>query len=352
MTINYSMIRRIALRVGKRKHVSLYSLAKETITLCPQETVHLSKAIYLDGSLEKIAGLSPWRNWEQDNELIYGGDKVAYASCAYILNNVDIVGAYLYAGAAKSRPGFGQEKLFLKGYPRREFIDNANLVTTYAGSLFFGPLLVDDFPLELNAKDPDENIKMITRPYHHEADYRKLLGLHNTRLVQNARIKQLTLYEEPAINSLKKSQYKQLRGRLRKNYGNKVVAPKIGVYLKRGSAGEQRMLQNENEIESLLTEIGFDIVEPAKLSVDEIVTKTLNAKIVVSIEGSHMSHVIFTMADNGVFVVLQPPDRFSAVYKEIADCIGIKFAFIVGDNTIGGFTVKPDDLRRILDLLD
>lgn len=349
MFINLPMIRRLVRRAANRRFVSLYDLAKETVTLCPEETIALPKALYLDGSLDRITGLSMWRrDWQQESELIFGGKIVAHASCAYRVEDADIVAAYVYRGPAKIMPGYGAERVLLGRFPEREIIEKANLVTTFAGSRFFGPLIVDDFPLELNA-DPAENIKMVTRPYSHEDDYRRLLGLQATRLVVNARIRNLTLYSQPAINSLRASQYRELRRRLRASMPDAKAVRAPGVYLKRGDSGERRMLRNEPEIEQALTRLGFDTVEPAGMSVEEIMRRTLDAGVVVSVEGSHKSHVVLSMAERGALVVMQPPDRFSMVYKECADCIGIRFGFVVGAQASDGFAVETADLLRLLD---
>lgn len=193
---------------------------------------------------------------------------------------------------------------------------------------------------------------MVTRPYHHEHGYRKLLDLERTYLVDNARVKSLTLYSQPAINSLRTKQYQELRNRVFRKYSVGNILPKRDIYLKRGNSGEKRLLENEQEIEALLAARGYEIVEPSSLSVDEIVRKTLGARVIVSVEGSHLSHVIFTIADDGAFVILQPPDRFSAVYKEFADCVGIKFAFVVGSKTNNGFEIDNGELNRIVDMLN
>lgn len=349
--LNYPMIRRTVLRVLNRKFVSLTSLAEETIEIYPEEKVSLPKAIFLKGALDKIKGISEWRYWEQEEELIHGRDIIAHPIHAYFMEDVDIVGAYVYCGPAKDMPGYGPEKIILRNYPDREFIHQANLVTSYAGSLFFGPLLVDDFPLELYTDHPENNIKMVTNKYEDEDEYRKLLDIQDTRLVKHARVKQLTMYSQPAINTLRTQNYKILRQRLHDKFTASNVSSSPGIYLKRGATGEKRLLTNEPELENFLVKLGFDIVEPAKMTVREIVERTLGAKIVISVEGSQLSHIIFSMHEKGAFVVLQPPDRFSMVYKEFADCMGMKFAFIVGDSDEGGFKIQTDELGRIIDLL-
>jgi hypothetical protein len=352
LKINYPMLRRIVLRVARRRFISIFSLAKHKEVICPEERIKLDKAIYLKNSLEKVTGQSPWRlNWQQDYELITGAIIISPPAYRFTIPKVDIVGAFLYSGAAKMRAGYGPERVFNSFSNNYKIIERANLVTSYAGSMFFGPLLVDDFSLELNALDPNENIKMVTKPYHHEAEYRQLLGLQQTRLVEFGNVRELILYEEPAINSLKRNKYFELRQRLTRNVKGLYAQNKY-IYLKRGSSGEKRILHNEREIEELLNSLGFIIVEPSSMSVREIVEKTINAKIVVTVEGSHISHVVFTMSPNGAMVVLQPPDRFSAVYKEIADCLGIKYAFLVGDPVEQGFKIDKNDVQRILDIIN
>jgi hypothetical protein len=57
------------------------------------------------------------------------------------------------------------------------------------------------------------------------------------------------------------------------------------------------------------------------------------------------------MADDGAFLVLQPPDRFALNYKELTDCLDMRYAFLVGDPSSSGFTVPLGDLQQILDRL-
>ena len=71
----------------------------------------------------------------------------------------------------------------------------------------------------------------------------------------------------------------------------------------------------------------------------------------VGVEGSQFSHAIYTVADNGAFLVLQPPDRFSMAYKEYTDRVGLTYAFVVGTPDEDGFRVETDRLQRMLDRL-
>lgn len=93
-------------------------------------------------------------------------------------------------------------------------------------------------------------------------------------------------------------------------------------------------------------------MEPALLGARDVALRTLDARVVVSVEGSHLSHILYTLADDGVLVVLQPPDRFALPYKEFTDCLGMRFAFLVGHPADGGFSIPPADLPAILDRVE
>jgi hypothetical protein len=57
------------------------------------------------------------------------------------------------------------------------------------------------------------------------------------------------------------------------------------------------------------------------------------------------------MADGASFLVIQPPDRFALAYKEFADALDMRFAFVVGVQSARGFQVSIDELRKTIDLL-
>ena len=352
MRLNVAMVKRRLHRALARRHVDIRSLATRTWTLCPEEVTTVPSAICLDGAAEKILGLSPWRSWDSERNMMRGGPVTHHASIAHLIENVDLAGPYLYRGPAKSHPGYGAEALWLRDSERGRAIESAHLTTSEAGSHFFGTFLRADMPMALLVGDGDTCISMMSKPYSHEEGYRALLGVPKAPTVSCARIKQLTIYTDFSQNSSKLERYRALRTNLRRSLvGGAVAARKEGVYIRRGRTGELRLLQNEDEVEALLRRRGFEVVDPAVDSAHDIARASLNARIVVGVEGSHLAHAIYTVADDGAFLVLQPPDRFSLAYKEFTDRLGIRYAFLVGDRTPDGFTMPLDDLQRLLDQL-
>lgn len=350
MRPNLPMLMRRVRRVITRHAPPIASLARESWTLCAEEQRESAPATHLPGAMEKVTALSPWRSWDSELALIRGGVGTHSASTAHLITDVDLVGAHLYKGPAKAQPGFGAER-WLQPAVACEELPAANLVTSAEGSHFFGPLLQCDFPLELIAPDHPGNIAMVTKPYEHASGYRNLLGLPQIPCIQRAHIRELVMYTDFAQNTHKSARYLELRRRLRNNVQSKGRAVKRGVYLQRGRTGELRVLENERELIDFLDGEGFEIVEPASLSAAEIAARTLDAPIVISVEGSHLSHAIFTLADRGTLLVLQPPDRFAMPYKEYTDAVDMRFAFLVGDKSAQGFGIPIADVRTMLDIL-
>jgi capsular polysaccharide biosynthesis protein len=123
------------------------------------------------------------------------------------------------------------------------------------------------------------------------------------------------------------------------------------VFLKRGTDGEPRRLSNEDALIDLLDRHGFDILDCGSLSAFEIARRALDCRVVVAVEGSHLAHGAYTVADGGAFLVIQPPNRFALPYKEFADSLDLRFGFVVGEPEVGGFSVNLDEIRDMLDRL-
>lgn len=352
MPVNTAMLWRRVQRLARGRPAPLHTLARETQVLCPEETLDSPPALHLPGALERVTALSPWRNWDAEHALIRGGPTRHAASTLHVVENVRVVDAHLYCGAAKAQPGFGRERLWLEGGHEHEEIAEAQLVTSAEGSHFFGPYLQCDFPLELIFPGDPTQRGMITKPYEHSEGYRRLVGLPTVPVMRRAFVRRLTIFVDFAQNTHKIARYHKLRAALRERLRPRSGAAPVpaGIYLKRGSTGEPRVLANEPRLCDFLAARGFDIVEPARLPAAEIAARTLDAPIVVSVEGSHLSHVIFSMADRGTMLVLQPPDRFAMPYKEYTDAVGMRFAFVVGRAASDGFEIDLDDIAATLDL--
>lgn len=350
MRLNLEMLDWGLRRLWFGMNPDIRTMATKSHELCPEETVIVPPAIHAPGELDLVIRLAPHRSWATEHMLTEGGACVHAASMAHELDGVAISGAYIYHGPAKYKPGFGPEKIFT-GNPPAMTLDHACLVSNNIGSHYFGNFLLDELPLGLIPAPGAPTIVAPTKDYEHEAGYRALVELPRPPVVERAWARRLTIYTDFAQNSYKERRYRELRARARANLAPAAPIAGPGVYIKRGATGERRVLAREAALEEMLDKLGFDIVEPAVLGVEEIARRTLGARIVIGVEGSHLSHGIFTMADDAAFLVLQPPDRFTMTYKEFADRMSMRFGFMVGEPDEDGFTVDHDKLRRIIDRL-
>lgn len=354
MVLNRPMLSRGFRRLLAGRYIDLRDLAQRQFVLCPSETTTVAGAIYDAASISKVSQLSPWRRWEVESLLMNGGSIEHHATIAHEIGEVEIVDAFMYSGAGKAQVGYGSERLFLSDHgPRRQF-DHATLIASRYGSQYFGNFLQDDIPLGLLAADDGSNpVSVVNRGYPHEAGYRRVLGVEAGTQVRRAHVKRLTMFTDFAQNSLKEARYRILRSNLRRSIveaqGSR-RAPR-GIYIRRGRTGELRLLENESEIEQYLSALDFRIIDAEAMTPEAIASAALDARIVVSVEGSQLAHGIYCAADDAVFLVLQPPNRLSMVYKEFTDRLGMGFAFLVGDPAGPGFRVAPSDLGRMFDRL-
>ncbi len=351
MAVNTALMKWGIKRLVSGRRADIFDLATRRWEISPAETINSPPAVYLEDALDHVVSLSPWRDWDSERPFLEGGPTVHAASEAFLIENAEISGAFLYCGSAKEHPGYGPQHLTGGGAGPSVSLDEAHLVSNWASSNFFGLFMRASLPLEMLPAKDHQVIQMRTKTYGHEEGYRDLLSMPRPQEITRGRIKRLTIYKDFAHNASKVERYAELRRRLRANLPDAGAAPPPGVYLKRGATGEQRVVTNEAEVEAALAALGFDVVEPAGLSPEEISRRCLNTPIVVSVEGSQLGHAIYSIADNGAFLVLQPPDRFAMAFKEFTDRRNITFAFTVGRPAQGGFRIDVDDLLRTLDLI-
>ncbi len=350
MAFNAPRLRRSALRALAGRPVELEDACERTWTVCPAGRDKVQPALFPDGAIEKITQLSPFRTWEVEEPLIRGGEVQLKPTTGHLLKNVHVVAGYLYCGAYQWQGGYGDSPWWLPPLPVEPPLDQATMVSTNSGTLFFGCLLLDDFPLELLGSDLATNVSLLSKPSGHEAGYRALLGLPPKRVVQRTRIREMTFFVDPAYNASKIDRYRQLRQALRRHAPESACAGRI--YIRRGMSGQRRVMANEADLEAVLVQRGFTVVDPMQLSAAEVTRLSLDARVVVSIEGSQISHAIYAMADDAALVVLQPPDRFCTQYKEFTDAMGMRFGFVVCDPGDEGFSVNIPELLHLLDRIE
>jgi capsular polysaccharide biosynthesis protein len=316
----------------------------------PDPSRKLPSAIALDGQFDRVTASFPHASIARDRAILADEWKEVRATTAYLLKNASLLYGYVYKGPMKYMVVSDREKEKWLSMAKTEFIDKGALACSQAGNDFYSHWMTDNLTLELAAKELAEPILCKHNPYNHAADYRKFFELGPETVQPVLRCSELIIIDDVSQNDYKRERYNLLRNRLKKVGGDRSGH---GVMILRGTSGrELRLLVNESEVAQYLADRGFTIIDPQSMSVKEIVRSIQGAKIVVGVEGSTMAHGFFSIADGGTIFILQPPYRFSAMYKEYTDCVGMRFAYVVGYPTPQGFKINLDELAKTLDLIE
>lgn len=336
-----SLIRRRLLR----RSPWVAEMSSRSWTICPSEKATVPAAIYLNESLERVTGVGLDTTRDIELRRIRGGTTEHAPTLAHEIRQAHLLDGSLYKGPWRWPLAPGRVPLYWRG--DCVFERSAALACTYYGGIYFGHWMRDDLSLALAAEGIDQPITLQRASFRHEPGYRELLGIH-TAAREACAFDRIVVMEDYSQNTLKRKRYDELRARLSARVPESAIRR---VYLRRGAIGarDPRVLTNGAEIESFLVARGFGIVDPDRLSPEELCRDLRGARLVVGIEGSHLAHTIYTMSDDGVICALQPPNRFNNVYKDFTDCAGMRYAFVVGAPASGGFSIQENDLARTLE---
>jgi capsular polysaccharide biosynthesis protein len=333
-------------RLGLARPIEASAVSRE---LSPAEETPAPRATILEGRLERL------RNFETEEEKarvlrsIAGGRMRHRPTLAHTIRN-----AKLLAGSAYANGGRIYVRPLISNYPgpAPDRIKRAALCTSATGDRYFGHFMTEDAPQTMIAPDFGEAIRWPDRDWPHLPVYRRALGLQ-WREVAAASVDELTFFSDYAQNALRRSRYLELRRRIRKNVAP--LSPGARIYMTRAQkrdAGVLRSPTNDEAICAALAARGFDILDVDKTPPEIFVRRLLEAKLLVSPEGSQMCHGVYTLAENAGVGILLPPMRPVIQIKDRFDALGIASAIVVGDDHGTSYAINIDDLHRTLDRLE
>ena len=344
--MNITPLKQKLLRAVTRSRNSLQDMSSKRWTICSAEREWVPPAIFLDNDLDKITAVMEDTTMEQEMARIRGGEIEHAATVAYRISDCELLDGSLYKGSV--RFPLNKQPEHLVGAEVNEFISEGALAGSYYGSFYFGHWLTDDLTLYFAAEPLGKPVTPARLPYSHELGYRNILDIQ-PHSVTRARFASLVIFDDFGQNAFKRKRYEDIRTRLLK-VSPATTGPQ--VFIRRGHQGAARALTNASEIEHILLSQGFHILDPEHSTVDEIVKTLSGARLVVGLEGSHMLHCIYTMAQNGGICILQPPYRFNNVLKNYSDCLGMTYGFVTGRACEGGFSINSSELLQVLDKID
>ena len=317
--------------------------------LCASEETRCPPATILEGRAARL------RNFEFETEKarvfesLAGGIMRHRPSVAYTLREAQLLAGSVWAGGGRhfirqlrdSWPG-----------PAATRLDRVALCTSAAGDRYFGHFLTEDLPQVMIAGEFGEAVRWPDRNWDHLPLYRQAFELQ-WRECAAAHAARLTFFDDIAQNALRRRRYIELRRRLRAHV--KPLNPGARVYLRRGATGAgagARSPTNDGAVADTLRRRGFLVVDLENCPPTELIARLLDARIMVSVEGSQMIHGVYTLAENGAAGILMAPMRPVIQVKDRIDAIGLPTAIVVGEDLGDAFSIDLGDLERTLDLLE
>ena len=316
--------------------------------IAPEEQASFPPLLCLDGQIERITGAPAESTLAQELETATRSSGVHAPTIAYHLKDVALVDGSVYSGTMR----FFVRELKYDGQAEPVEIEQAALVSSYYGVKYFGHWLRDDCTLQLLADDLGLPPLCLPGPTGLHVEHYKALFNQSCAPTFRARIRHLTIFSDYHHNRLRRERYERLRAVVGARFPHK--GRRTLVYLKRGQDGARRWIENEAEIIDGLTRSGFVVLDTATTPFDAMLETLVDARLVVSLEGSHIAHCVYAMPSSSGLLVLQPPDRFSANQRQWTACLGIRSAMVVGmrGQQIGGYCFDLSEIQQTIDLLD
>jgi capsular polysaccharide biosynthesis protein len=334
-------IRRIVSGAG-----SVQEVASSRDVLCEAEISEQAQAIFLPSQFDRITGTF----YGTTRELIEREIKVATRrevvhdqTVAYRLTDVAVFDGCIYARNLKLFISSGHRSV-----AKPVYLDYAALVSSAVGCRYFGHWLLDDCVQYLLAERVGASSLCIPQPdYPHQPIYAETFDQRWVP-ISRCRVGELTVFQDYAQNSLKRKRYEFLRAKVAKRF----VTRRSGsmIYLRRGLSGTNRAIENEAEIETELARRGFVILDVSN-KLEELVPSLMAADLIVSVEGSHLAHFLYSISLEGGILVLQPPERFNMVYRGPASCLGMKFGFVIGRKAANSTRFCIREILETIDLM-
>lgn len=232
-------------------------------------------------------------------------------------------------------------------------VKNAVYCNTAVTHEYFGHWL-HDACATAQFKAPDEKLFLEMRPdwlkfSSHISDYATAFG-YAPEPRGATFVEQLTVYQDHGQGSLKRARYAQMRRKAAEALATGQTGPKA-VYFRRGSTGVERLIANDAEVAEALSSRGFEIIDLNGKSCPALYNAFKDARLVVSIDGSHLNHLYISMPEGASVLALIPSNRFTLTEAGYARAVGLRYGFLVITPTPAGYDVSIPDLLRTIDLL-
>lgn len=323
------------------------AIARRREALCGEEEQEIAPAIFLKGQLDHVTALLPLTTREQEEKRVHARIFRHDPTVAYWIDGAKLRAFGVYKGGWARHltqvPGARRARR-----PRRESGVCA-LATSFLGGKFFGHWMHSDSTTYLLAESVGRPVSTACPDWPHRAFYADAYRQDWTP-TESADFETLVVFDDYAQNSSRVARYETLRRRLREKV--RARAPGGLVYLRRGDGGEtQRRMANERAIIDRLAREGFEVVDVEQSDAGAIAAALLDAKLAVSIEGSHQSHLMPALSRRGGLLSIVPPNLFGNAARDWSGALGMRWGFVVGEKSGSAFRVDERALLKTIDLM-
>jgi hypothetical protein len=323
---------------------TLDSIASDRELLCPEEISENEPPIFLPGQLERATSGTEHQPLQGEIQSMLASTYTNAATIGYHIRDAAMFDGSVYA--KNFRHFIADNKLFKPGESMH--LRTAGLASTTVGNRYFGHWLRDDCLQHLLAEKTGAALSFTTPSWSHKPRYASYFEQDWTP-TDRAIVDDLIIYQDFGQNSLKLRRYQFLGEMVRTRFQVPITRDKL-VFLRRGGTGVNRIIFEEEYLQEFLARNGFVILD-VEDDLDHIVKTLLQAKLVVSMEGSHITHCCFTLSKNCGLLVLQPSDRFTAVHRHWATRVRVNFGFVVGAASQLGYHFSPGEILQTTELM-
>jgi hypothetical protein len=322
---------------------TLQSTAVKLDILSPLEKDCPNKpAVFLPQQVDKITGVLIGSSIEQELRIATATRATHLPTIAYHIKNATLVGGSIYSGTLRH---------WIRGKKPRanpaRHLQTAAVASTPQGTRWFGHWLMDDC-LTYEIARGYKNVVCVHNFFSDQQRMYQTYFDQDWTETESATIDHLIIFDDLGQNSYKR----QRHAKLSKAVQQRFRAPKTSnVYLRRGQSGTSRPIANEDEIIENLLKHGFILADIENDDLESVLAKLCNADLVVSVEGSHVSHCCYSLQEKAKLLLLQPSDRFCMIHSGWMGCIGARLGFVVGEQTEDGYLFPLVDILKTADLL-
>lgn len=320
----------------------------ETVEVAAAERIYSPGIVSLPSESSRATGTMAHTTLEAIRGLEKEGDFPHGATLAHRVQGAILADGCVYASTSHRvvTPQVQRRKLL----PRQASChDEAQLCSDISSELYFGHWLLDGLCTERLAIERRlTGVVFDGTPSTHKQAYREICTVSSTR-IDYAFVDRLWLIDDRGLNSARMTRWLALRASVRA-MAEQAQGPRL-VYLARSGGAINRNLVNGKEVERMLDRLGFVTIDPMLFDTMSLAKLLSQARIVVSVEGSHQSHALMAMPTGGALVTIQPADRFLHSYLFFANAAGIRCAFVVAERLSGDYQLSVDRLRQTLNLI-